>query len=420
MKYKFKGFNDEHDASYRRDSRTSITYSESNPARDHRQLSNSASKSARRNSQPAVVAVPNVSPISQDIASNCELSYDNPPQRDHRLRTDGPEWEDYTFGGSQPVSPLPQTIHIDPPSSDEQLPRTKRLGSAATIYTDTAFRKFSLTTTSSQTSYNVIQALREPRIAPSAPTPVNPMPVIKDLVKSHNPKARPRKFTDASSPIHVTNNDGNEDPAPSPAERHRDIKRKLRLLFIYPLIYMLMWTLPFVMHCLQYTDYYSQNPPYALAVLVTAVLALQGAVDSVLFSTREKPWRHLNKSRFWGWGIQWGKSKIMGESREGRSSEEAAYDNRQALSRRDEEAGALETTQGVGKLPRPGYKRETSWWEQEGRMRLDSVMLGTDHTCAEHGGVQTPHHTDTIQEEEANPTGTDMGLHRPNLKPDEE
>ncbi|MCJ1436542.1 hypothetical protein MMC27_005921 [Xylographa pallens] len=376
--------------------------------------------SARRNSQPAVAAVHDLSPTSHDRVSDCAVSYNSPPQRSHHPRTGGPEWEDYTFGGSQPVSPLSQTIHIDPPSLEEQLPRTERLGSAATVYTDTAFRKFSLATTSSHTSYNVIQALREPRIAPSAPSSVNPTPATRDLVEFRNPTARLRKFNDASSPIHVTNYDGNDDPARSPAERHRDIKRKLRLLFIYPLVYMLMWTLPFVMHCLQYTDYYSQNPPYVLAVFVTAVLALQGAVDSVLFSTREKPWRHLNKSRFWGWGIQWGKSKIMGASREGENSEEAAYDNRQALFRRDEEAGALGNTQGVERPTRPGHKRETSWWEQEGRMRLDSVMLGTDHNCADHGGVETPHRTDTIQEEEANSTGTDMGLDRPNLKPDEE
>ncbi|MCJ1316173.1 hypothetical protein MMC15_001493 [Xylographa vitiligo] len=366
------------------------------------------------------MAVHGLPPIPHDRAANWAVNYNSPAQGSHQLQTDGPEWEDYTFGGSQPVSPLPQTIHIDPPFAEEHLPRTERLGSAATIYTDMAFRKFSLATTSSHTSYNVIQALREPRIAPPAPTSVNTTPVTTDLVENHNPKPPLRKFNDESSPIHVTNNDGNEDAAPTPAERHRDIKRKLRLLFIYPLVYMLMWTLPFAMHCLQYTDYYSQNPPYALAVLVSAVLALQGAVDSVLFSARERPWRHLNKSRFWGWGIQWGKSKTMGGSREGKDSEEVAYDNNQALSRRNEEAGVFKIAQGSEKPTRPGYKRETSWWEQEGRMRLDSVMLGTDHHCAEHGGVETPHRTDTIQEEDAKSTGLNMDLNGPDLKPDRE
>ncbi|MCJ1378541.1 hypothetical protein MMC17_001640 [Xylographa soralifera] len=416
VKYKFKGFNDEHESSYRRDSRASISYSRSNPVRDHRRLSNSASRSARRNSQPAAAAIHRLLPTAQDGVASCAISHNSPAQTSPQQPTGGPEWEDYTFGGSKPVSPLPQTIQVDPPSAEEHVPRTERLESAATIYTEAAFRKFSLATTSSHTSYNVIQALREPRIARSAPTFVNPTSATTGLVEFQGSPAPMRSFNDESSPIHMTNNDGNEDPAPTPAERHRDIKRKLRLLFIYPLVYMLMWTLPFVMHCLQYTDYYSQNPPYVLAVLVSAVLALQGAVDSVLFSTREKPWRHLNNSRFWGWGLQCSKRKIKGSSRLGKDSEEVAYDNNQALSRRDEEAGVLKNAKGSEKPKRPVHKREASWWEQEGRMRMDSVMLGTDHNCAEHGEVEAPHHTDTIKEEDVNSTGTDVGLDSQNFR----
>ncbi|MCJ1291167.1 hypothetical protein MMC34_002710 [Xylographa carneopallida] len=376
-----------------------MSYIKSDASRDRRRLSNSVLRSTRRNSQPAVLA-----------------GHSQPAQQSHQLRTDGPEWEDYTFGGSQPVSAPPQTIYMDPPSAEEQLPRAERLGSAATIYADSAFRKFSLATTSSHTSYNVMQALREPRIAPPAPNNISPIPAATELGKSQNATTPLRMFNDGSSPIHVTNYDGNEDATPTPAERHRDIKRKLRLLFIYPLVYMLMWVLPFVMHCLQYTDYYSQNPPYVLAVFVTAILAVQGAVDSVLFSTREKPWRHLNNSSFRGWCTHWGKNKVLGESKEGKNSEEAAYDNHQALVRRHEEEVVLKDTEASEKPARPGFNRETSWWEQEGRMRLDSVMLGTDHNCAEHAGVETPHRTSTIQEEEA--ISLDMVPSRPTLKPD--
>ncbi|MCJ1283314.1 hypothetical protein MMC26_002642 [Xylographa opegraphella] len=366
------------------------------------------------------MAVHDFLPTPQARAANGAVGDNIPAQLCPEPPADGPEWEDYTFGGSQPVSPLPQTIHMDPPSTEEQVQQRESLGSAAPTYTDAAFRKFSMTTTSSHTSYNVIQALREPRIAPSASTFVNPTSANTNLVESQTLPAPICNFNDGSSPIHVTNYDGNEDSVPTPAERHRDIKRKLRLLFIYPLVYMLMWTLPFVMHCLQYTDYYSQNPPYVLAVLVTAVLAIQGAVDSVLFSTREKPWRHLDNSRFWGWGKLWGKSKIIGDSKVGKDSNEAAYDKNQALSRRDQEVVALGNSKTSEQSTRPGYKRETSWWEQEGRMRLDSVMLGTDHKCDEHGGAEAPSRTNTINDEDAKSTGLDMRLKKSNLKPDGE
>ncbi|MCJ1390667.1 hypothetical protein MMC18_003528 [Xylographa bjoerkii] len=408
VRYKFKGFNDEHDDSYRGYSRASISYSKNDSVRNNRRPCNSASTSARRNSQPAPMAVNGLLPTPPEKVASWAVGYNSSAIRSPQQPGDGPEWEDYAFGGSQPVAPLPQTIHVDTPPAGDHGPQTERLGSVATIRADTAFRRFSLATTSSHTSYNVIQALREPRIAPR--------PATTGLVDFQVPTAPLRSFNDDSSPIHMTNNDGNEDAAPNPAERHHDIKRKLRLLFIYPLVYMLMWTLPFVMHCLQYTDYYSQNPPYVLAVLVSAILAIQGAVDSVLFSTRERPWRHLDNSRLWGWSIQWGKSKIMGDSREGKNSEEIAYDNSVALARRHEETGVLKNGQGSKKPIRPGYKREKSWWEQEGRMRMDSVMLGTDHNCAEHGGVEVAHRTDTIQEEDANSAGPDVGPDSKNLE----
>ena len=409
VEYKFKGFKDEYHDSYRRDSRASITYFKSEPLRDIGKVSNCASASARRNSAPAVLGVHDISPTLPDRVLDSAASLNNPTQRNPQLPADGPEWENYSFGGSQPVPSLPQTIHIDrPPMVDQDL-RTERHDSEHTMPPDAALRKFSLATTSSHTSYNIIQALREPRIASSAPTFINPTQDTTNFVDVRHPIVPVRSFNDTFSPIHMTNHDGNEDAGPTPAQRHHDIKRKLRLLFIYPLVYMLMWTLPFILHCMQYSDYYSQNPPYVLTVLVTTMLAIQGAVDSVLFSTREKPWRYLDDRRFWGWGMQWGRSNILGESREGKESEEAAYDKRNALVRRDNEVeGVLENSNRSEQPTRPGYKRETSWWEQEGRMRMDSVILGTDHNYAEHRGVEVPYRTDTIQEEDVDSTGTDV------------
>lgn len=69
---------------------------------------------------------------------------------------------------------------------------------------------------------------------------------------------------------------------------HRNIRRQLRLLFVYPLVYFLMWMIPFANHCLQYGDNYSQHPSFILNCFVIIVLSLQCAVNCVLFSTREK------------------------------------------------------------------------------------------------------------------------------------
>jgi G protein-coupled receptor GPR1 len=66
------------------------------------------------------------------------------------------------------------------------------------------------------------------------------------------------------------------------------IRRQLRFLFIYPLVYMFMWIIPFISHVLQYTNWYVRNPSLALTALVTVIVPLQCAVDSWLFSTREK------------------------------------------------------------------------------------------------------------------------------------
>ncbi|TKA52279.1 hypothetical protein B0A49_11994 [Cryomyces minteri] len=75
--------------------------------------------------------------------------------------------------------------------------------------------------------------------------------------------------------------------------RRLAIQRQLRMLFIYPCVYIIMWIIPFVLHCLQYSDYYAQHPPYPLAVLTIFCLTFMGAVDCLVFTLRERPWRHI-------------------------------------------------------------------------------------------------------------------------------
>jgi G protein-coupled receptor GPR1 len=78
-------------------------------------------------------------------------------------------------------------------------------------------------------------------------------------------------------------------------ERAR-IHKQLRLIFIYPLVYILMWMIPFVSHCMNYSDKWAANPLYGLSVTSTICITLMGFVDSLIFSLRERPWRHMPTS----------------------------------------------------------------------------------------------------------------------------
>ena len=76
-------------------------------------------------------------------------------------------------------------------------------------------------------------------------------------------------------------------------ERKRAIQRQVRLLFIYPVVYMMFMVIPFVFHAMMYNDYYAQHRPYSLTMLNTLCYAVMGTVDCVIFCWREKPWALL-------------------------------------------------------------------------------------------------------------------------------
>ncbi|KAK5745976.1 G protein-coupled receptor gpr1 [Elasticomyces elasticus] len=75
--------------------------------------------------------------------------------------------------------------------------------------------------------------------------------------------------------------------------RRRAIQRQLRLLFIYPVTYIIIWIIPFVGHCFNYSDYYAQHPIFALNMLSTFCQCFLGFADVCVFCWREKPWRHV-------------------------------------------------------------------------------------------------------------------------------
>ncbi|KAI9736407.1 MAG: hypothetical protein M1818_006140 [Claussenomyces sp. TS43310] len=150
------------------------------------------------------------------------------------------------------------------------------------------------------------------------------------------------------------------------------IRRQLRFLFIYPLIYMGTWAAPFAMQVLQYDNRFALHPPFWLSCLEGTMMASQCAVDCWVFSTREKPWRHIPGSNGSLWesfkcGPPSGQGWIPRFTRpQGRSRTQMSVDAARAYSRRDEEMLATRNqvesyTWGSG-----GLQTERHWWETLG------------------------------------------------------
>jgi G protein-coupled receptor GPR1 len=132
------------------------------------------------------------------------------------------------------------------------------------------------------------------------------------------------------------------------------IRRQLRSLFVYPLVYVLIWIFPFVSH-VKGDDSPSASPRPWLLALSLMSLAIQGAVDSVVFTAREKPWQHARGVGFWGsvWSVL-----EEGGDRVGRTREEFIVEGRIARARRQSEM-----IDEVGGRDMRRNKRQ--WWDVE-------------------------------------------------------
>jgi hypothetical protein len=73
-------------------------------------------------------------------------------------------------------------------------------------------------------------------------------------------------------------------------------------MFIYPLVYTLMWLIPFIQHCTMYSDHFANHPMWFFRVGATVFITSMGFVDCLVFSVREKPWRSIQTSDGTLWG----------------------------------------------------------------------------------------------------------------------
>ena len=144
------------------------------------------------------------------------------------------------------------------------------------------------------------------------------------------PSEPPRGCRSPSAATQTTN-DRNPSAAVSQIvgeEMHKKrnaIRRQLRLLFVYPVVYFVVWLIPFVQNMLNFKQSFATRPIFPLLLLSYASVAIMGAVDVLVFSLRERPWRHIpgrdgtvkGSFKFWAHVSDWSTSDSTMESTSG-------------------------------------------------------------------------------------------------------
>ncbi|KAK5625387.1 hypothetical protein RRF57_001103 [Xylaria bambusicola] len=235
--------------------------------------------------------------------------------------------------------------------------------------------------------------------------------------------------TAGSSSVHLPTEESED-----AMRRSRDrMQRQLRLLFVYPAIYLLTWIAPFVAHAYQYHDAYikaarsmnvdnlttaamnnnpiitataaatnpsitahhlllaaTQSPsplsltygPLALRIVSMASLCIGAAVDCAFFSAWERPWKYL-RGGFWeNMAKRLRIHRLCGNNRAGaggfagRNRDERVVDERMARTRRNREMGielrsnmAAAAAAAGGRTSSSTAARERSEAGDEGRRR---------------------------------------------------
>ncbi|KAK3323799.1 G protein-coupled glucose receptor regulating Gpa2-domain-containing protein [Cercophora scortea] len=197
--------------------------------------------------------------------------------------------------------------------------------------------------------------------------PTASLPNILSILRRGPPRSTPDHQPTESSPILVSQGSFNEE---SGVTKNREkIRRQLRSLLAYPLVYMIIWVFPFVSHVMGYDDSVRPDDPQWLLVVSIISLCVQGAVDCLLFTIREQPWRHA-KAGFWAslgkrltlkWSGSW---RDVGMA--GRTREEMLVDGRLARQRREEEIAFERTrTRTRATVLGEGGTSGREWWDVE-------------------------------------------------------
>lgn len=184
---------------------------------------------------------------------------------------------------------------------------------------------------------------------------------------------------EAVSPLRLVNTRGEDLQELDLLATRNRIRRQLHFIFLYPLVYMIMWTPPLIYSLCLYSDRFARHPPFAFRCLVTTISCLHAAVDCLLFCYRETPWRHIpgnnegfaGSLRFWRDWSEIRKRYTMragpGKTREEMHREAAiAIVRRQdeIMERRDTIASRVSDKTSLGASP--GKLRRSpgvGWWD---------------------------------------------------------
>jgi hypothetical protein len=142
-----------------------------------------------------------------------------------------------------------------------------------------------------------------------------------------------------------------------PTSRKRN-RRQLRQLFIYPVVYVLGWIIPFIAHM---ANADLTGSPFSLVLASLISICMHGMADSLVFMFLEKPWRHPRRLICLA-PLRRCPTARNSSTRVGRSREEMLVDGKLARNRRDKEEED-QRREGRGLEPRPREAKQREWWD---------------------------------------------------------
>jgi len=251
----------------------------------------------------------------------------------------------------------------------------------------------------------------------TTPTKSAPSPTLNTLQALHLPRLSLRSLHRRPSPrepltlTSFLSSEPDFNTAQLRKRRHAT-QHQVTLLFLYPLVYILMYTIPFIAHCrsrsLSHSDF---HPSFPLSCATTISLALLPAVNCLVFALRERPWQRIPGSRrdlpdsfrFWAHRPGGRRDPLtrvplapdddddaaavlerrfrLGLLRKGDPGTEVALQARGRYLRSDSDRGRrlLFVRKSLGE------GGERSWWEVEGAWKGDSGLLGEGEEEEEDG-----------------------------------
>lgn len=203
--------------------------------------------------------------------------------------------------------PRPFDFAFPPPDSTEPLSPTVLVQPADDP------RRPSVATTSSKVTFATEKSN-------TSLEPLEEMPSQEQEEASSPPVFNPGFLSPGQSPHRYLGSAPVEDAANHTLEAQRLLlQRQLRNNFIYPVIYLTTWTVPAITTCMQFSTKYANSTPGWLGVLGVFSLTSMGAIDSLAFLWKEKPWRTVPLGDSWLCFSLW-KGKRRGEKRDSTAS----------------------------------------------------------------------------------------------------